>query len=215
MKDSTAFLITDMLKDVINNGTGTVAKIDGLPQAGKTGTSNYADGVEFIGDYGGVPDITFAGYTTNYSISVWTGNSDYTHAISPEDTTIAAKIYRFLMSYLSEGIETPDWQVPENVTQQGNEYFVNNNYNTWSLIDGSGGNYNHNSSSSSTSTSYFNETSSSTSETSSSSSIKQEESPISSDYNEPIEETPDSSVETGATSQEETPTDEHTTIENE
>lgn len=226
MKDSTAFLITDMLKDVINNGTGTVAKIDGLPQAGKTGTSNYADGVEFVGDYGGVPDITFAGYTTNYSISVWTGNSDYTHAISPNDTTIAAKIYRFLMSYLSEGIETPDWQVPENVTQQGNEYFVNNNYNAWSLINGGGSssgngngggnyNYNYNSSSSSTSTNYFNETPSSTYETPSSSSIKQEEPPISSEHNEIIEETPDSSVETGATSQEETPADAPAASENE
>lgn len=134
MKDSTAFMITDMLKDVINYGTGTTAQIEGLPQAGKTGTSNYPDGFEFIGDYGGVPDITFVGYTRNFSVSVWTGNKEYKQAIGPNETDIAAKIYRFLMEYISRGIDTPDWQKPDDVTQQGNEYFVNGNYNTWSLL---------------------------------------------------------------------------------
>ena len=45
MKQSTAYMITDMLKGVINSatGTGTTAKIDGVYQAGKTGTSNYPD----------------------------------------------------------------------------------------------------------------------------------------------------------------------------
>ena len=44
MKDSTAFMITDMLKSVIvSPGTGTRAKVPGLPIAGKTGTTNYTD----------------------------------------------------------------------------------------------------------------------------------------------------------------------------
>ena len=43
MDDTTAYMVTDILKDVISVGTGTNAQIDGLYQAGKTGTSNYDD----------------------------------------------------------------------------------------------------------------------------------------------------------------------------
>lgn len=43
MKKSTAYMITDMLKDVIKSGSGTRAKIDGLYQAGKTGTVKYSN----------------------------------------------------------------------------------------------------------------------------------------------------------------------------
>lgn len=43
MKDSTAYMMTDMLKDVLNGGTGFNGAIPGLIQAAKTGTSNYTD----------------------------------------------------------------------------------------------------------------------------------------------------------------------------
>ena len=75
MSPETAYMITDILKDTITEGTGTNAQIAGLYQAGKTGTSNYTDD-EYakLGISSGVyPDILFAGYTPNYSISVWTG----------------------------------------------------------------------------------------------------------------------------------------------
>ncbi|HAQ9460796.1 TPA: PBP1A family penicillin-binding protein, partial [Enterococcus faecium] len=74
MSPETAYMITDILKDTITEGTGTNAQIAGLYQAGKTGTSNYTDD-EYakLGISSGVyPDILFAGYTPNYSISVWT-----------------------------------------------------------------------------------------------------------------------------------------------
>src|SRR5690606_9151520 len=45
MKDSTAYMVTDMLRDVvdtsISGSTGKEAAISGLDMAGKTGTSNY------------------------------------------------------------------------------------------------------------------------------------------------------------------------------
>lgn len=136
MKDSTAYMVTDMLKDVINRGTGKNAIIEGLPQAGKTGTSNYdqKDIPNINGDPYGVPDITFVGYTRNYVISVWTGNKKYLDSISSEDQKIASEIYRLLMTYLSQNIETPDWEQPDSVVRQYGELFVKghtNNQNTW------------------------------------------------------------------------------------
>ncbi|MGL4523698.1 MAG: transglycosylase domain-containing protein, partial [Bacilli bacterium] len=43
MKDSTAYMITDMLRDVVTSGTGTLAQIGGMDIAGKTGTTNYTE----------------------------------------------------------------------------------------------------------------------------------------------------------------------------
>lgn len=178
MKESTAFLMTDMLKDVIEYGTGQSAKIEGLPQAGKTGTSNYPENVAFNGPYGGVPDITFVGYTTNYSIAVWTGNANYLNAITPEQTQIAMYIYRYLMTFLSEGIEVTDWTPPENVYQQNGEYFVSGSSNTTHSYEED------TSSDKTTTSSYYNDASTSSPVYSSSTTYSSETS-YSSEYNPP------------------------------
>src|SRR5690625_6244182 len=64
MSDYTAYMITDMLKTVMSEGTGTTADIPGLPVAGKTGTTN-------IEDKEGSTDAWFSGYKTNYTHSIW------------------------------------------------------------------------------------------------------------------------------------------------
>ena len=43
MKESTAYMMTEMMKTVLTSGTGYNAYLPGIPQAGKTGTSNYTD----------------------------------------------------------------------------------------------------------------------------------------------------------------------------
>ena len=43
MKETTAYMMTEMMKTVLASGTGTNAYLPWLPQAGKTGTSNYTD----------------------------------------------------------------------------------------------------------------------------------------------------------------------------
>ncbi|VQE67358.1 penicillin-binding protein 1A [Streptococcus pneumoniae] len=43
MKETTAYMMTDMMKTVLTYGTGRNAYLAWLPQAGKTGTSNYTD----------------------------------------------------------------------------------------------------------------------------------------------------------------------------
>jgi penicillin-binding protein 1A len=120
MKDSTAFMITDMLKSVLQSpGTGVSASVSGLPVAGKTGTTNYSD--QELSDYHissstSVPDSWFTGYTTNYTISVWTGYPDRKTPIpAGYNQKIAQYIFKYLMSYMSKGISTPDFTVPPSV----------------------------------------------------------------------------------------------------
>ncbi|UUV99778.1 PBP1A family penicillin-binding protein [Vagococcus luciliae] len=124
MKESTAFIITDMLKDVINRGTGTQAQINGIVQAGKTGTSNYDDDVLYKVKGEGSPDITFVGYTPKYSLAVWTGYDDYFQPITLYNQQLAMDIYREFMSYLYQNIEPTDWKQPSNVVRIGNEVYV-------------------------------------------------------------------------------------------
>lgn len=119
MKDYTAFMISDMLKSVlVSPGTGTAAKVPGLPIAGKTGTTNYTDDElkKWNIDRRSVPDAWFTGYTTNYTISVWTGYGDRkTPILRGKDQRIAQEIFKNLMAHVSKDIDTPDFTVPDSV----------------------------------------------------------------------------------------------------
>jgi penicillin-binding protein 1A len=119
MKDYTAFMITDMLKSVlVSPGTGTRAKVPGLPIAGKTGTTNYtADELKKwnIASSSSVPDSWFTGFTTNYTASVWTGYSDRSTPITGQNKNIAQDIFKNVMAHVSKDIETPDFTVPDSV----------------------------------------------------------------------------------------------------
>ena len=61
IKDSTAYLLTSAMRDVITSGTGTTAAVPGMNVAGKTGTSN--DTI----------DQWFSGYTPYLTASIWMG----------------------------------------------------------------------------------------------------------------------------------------------
>lgn len=133
MKESTAYIITDMLKDVINRGTGSPAGVPGLIQAGKTGTSNYSDDdVNKIKGFGS-PDITFVGYTPKYSLAVWTGYDEYFQAIPVYNQQLAMDIYRNFMTYLyqSKNLEITDWKLPNNIIKIGNEVYIKGHTNQY------------------------------------------------------------------------------------
>ena len=76
MKETTAYMMTDMLKTVLTQGTGIDAYISGIYQAAKTGTSNYSDDEIdklTVNPYNSsivTPDELFVGYTPNYSMAV-------------------------------------------------------------------------------------------------------------------------------------------------
>ncbi|WP_291292250.1 PBP1A family penicillin-binding protein [Enterococcus sp.] len=130
MDDTTAYMVTDILKDVISVGTGTNAQIDGLYQAGKTGTSNYDDNqlAKLDTSNGAYPDITFAGYTPSYSLAVWTGYNDKMTPITDSSTHVASDVYRELMQFVSASVENRDWKMPSDLTRIGNELYIKGTY---------------------------------------------------------------------------------------
>lgn len=108
MADYTAYMITDMLKDVITSGTGTRAAIPGLPVAGKTGTTNV-EGKD------GANNSWFAGYSTNYSIGIWTGYKE-DKRIMP-NTQIPHALFVNTMAEISKDMETADFTKPGSVIE--------------------------------------------------------------------------------------------------
>lgn len=134
MKETTAYMMTDMMKTVLSYGTGRNAYLAWLPQAGKTGTSNYTDEEienhiktsQFV-----APDELFAGYTRKYSMAVWTGYSNRLTPLVGNGLTVAAKVYRSMMTYLSEGSNPEDWNIPEGLYRNGEFVFKNGARSTW------------------------------------------------------------------------------------
>lgn len=200
MKETTAYMVTDVLKDVIAYGTGTNATIPGLYQAGKTGTSNYTD--KQLSQLGAVsspsPDSNFVGYTPTYSMAVWTGYKDHMTPITSDSSQIASDVYRNMMQFISSSIENIDWVMPKGLTRIGNELYLDGYIDTTPSSSSS-------KSSSTTST----ETTTTTEESSSSSSeVESESEEPSSSVETPEESTePSSSSEPPASSSEEQPTE--------
>ena len=116
MNKATAYMITDMLKGVFTDSQGstTDARLDGVNQAGKTGTTNYPGN----SSQSGVMDSWMAGYTKNYSIAVWTG---YDHPLEPggsiseQYVKSAQLLYKDLMQYLDSQNHASDWTMPDTV----------------------------------------------------------------------------------------------------
>ena len=102
-----AYLMTSILKDVVERGTGGKAKVSGLEIAGKTGTTNNN------------VDGWFAGFSPSIETIVWFGNDDNTPMFHTETGgTIAAPAFsRFYASVLKFYPQVPrTFSVPEGIT---------------------------------------------------------------------------------------------------
>ena len=137
MKETTAYMMTDMLKSVITAGLGYNANIPGLYHAGKTGTSNYADNElkkltkEYRYSSIVTPDESFVGYTTQYAMAVWTG---YTNRLTPvldDGIKVATDVYKQMMLYLYEQYDSggTDWIQPSGIYRSGSYLYLNNGKN--------------------------------------------------------------------------------------
>ncbi len=89
LKESTAALLTEALESVVTSGTGTACKLsDGMPAAGKTGTTSS--------EY----DLWFAGYTPYLTASIWTGY-DENKSLSG-DQVFHERLWSKIMSRIDE-----------------------------------------------------------------------------------------------------------------
>ena len=96
-KPSTAYMIIDMMKDVVSGGTGTRAKISGQTVAGKTGTNSDQKGV------------FFSGLTGYYASALWVGHDNY-KALSSKATgsNAAAPLWQSYMSKIHKQKNLPN-----------------------------------------------------------------------------------------------------------
>lgn len=105
-KDSTAYLLTSAMEDVISIGTGTAAKFTGIdmPAAGKTGTTSKDI------------DLWFEGYTPYYTAGIWGGwdlNKDQVN------TTYHKTIWKTIMErvHTEKNLEKKEFDVPDSVSK--------------------------------------------------------------------------------------------------
>lgn len=131
MKDSTAYMLIDILKDVPGNYAPKVS-VDNAIHAGKTGSSNYTDKqlaqLGLDGSTFAAPDGWYAGMSPQYAIVSWVGydnplkDSNY---LTYDNYQIPQLIFSEMMSYLSLEIPAVDWQQPDSIVEAEIEKYTN------------------------------------------------------------------------------------------
>ncbi|MFF5995488.1 PBP1A family penicillin-binding protein [Lysinibacillus sp. KU-BSD001] len=121
MSDSTAYMVTDVLRDVVSNkqnASGTAANVPGVDIAGKTGTTNYSadEFAKYNLGSSAVPDSWFVGYSPNYSIAIWSGYSQRSDAITTwEERRLPQKLFKSIMTGLSKNVPNTRFEQPNSV----------------------------------------------------------------------------------------------------
>ena len=128
-----AYMMTDVLKSVMTYGNGLNGAVSGVPQAGKTGTSNYSDTeLETIltsneaAHYSSMiaPDENFVGFSTKYSMAVWTGYSNQSTPILDNGILVATDVFRSMMTYLNPVETATDWEMPDGLYRSGSYLYL-------------------------------------------------------------------------------------------
>ena len=120
IKDSTAYIMTSMLRNVVN-GTATSSRISGADMAVKTGTTTFgeaeAEKYNFdINNYS--KDSWVVGYTSNYTLAVWQGFDSIdgpTKYMTQQDTQKTQLLYRLNMQNIVNIHRPNGFSVPNNV----------------------------------------------------------------------------------------------------
>ena len=129
-----AYMMTDMMKSVLTYGVGANAAVSGVPIAGKTGTSNYADNElaavlasnpAASSSSMAAPDHNFVGYSTKYAMAVWTGYSNRNTPILDNGNLVAPDVFRSMMTYLNPVETALDWEMPSGLYRYGSYLYLN------------------------------------------------------------------------------------------
>lgn len=171
MEDSTAFMLTDMLKDTFENqGSADYIQMNGLNIAAKTGTTSLDTSIleENNLPSNSAKDAWIVGYTPEYTMSVWTGFDNASAGYSEDKLFVGTDehitpqwFFRDIMQYIST-FNGQDFEQPDSVEQiNGNEFRVAGGGGFWNS-GGSNNNSNSNSNGSSNSDSNSNNGSGST-----------------------------------------------------
>jgi penicillin-binding protein 1A len=93
---SVAADMAEMMSHVVDEGTARRARLDGIPAAGKTGTTNA------------FRDAWFVGYTGNFTMAVWYGNDDYSSTNRMTGGSLPAQTWHDIMVAAHQGVEIKD-----------------------------------------------------------------------------------------------------------
>lgn len=104
IKETTAFLLTSAMQDVVTSGTGGKVNFGGMAIAGKTGTTT------------GPTDAWFAGYTPYYTAATWTGYDNNVDLNSAEDG-VSKTLWRKVMKRVHEDLPNTQFPVPSGIVQ--------------------------------------------------------------------------------------------------
>lgn len=107
MMESTAFLLTSAMEDVVKKGTGVLARFQNLnmPIAGKTGTTSDNN------------DVWFAGFTPYYTACIWSG---YDNNKTQTNTSYHKIIWRDVMEQIHKEykLEPVPFTIPDSIVQR-------------------------------------------------------------------------------------------------
>ena len=102
IKESTAYLLTSAMEDVVKKGTGTACQLDNMAVAGKTGTTEAYN------------DLWFVGYTPYYTCAVWSGY-DNNEKLPDYARNFHKTLWKKVMTRIHEGLPEKDFTKPASV----------------------------------------------------------------------------------------------------
>lgn len=106
IKETTAFLLTDAMEDVVTKGTGTSANpYDGIAVAGKTGTTTDTR------------DLWFVGYTPYLTAGIWLGYDQNYEMQGDLYENEHSRLWATIMGRINEtfGYEAASFEIPEGI----------------------------------------------------------------------------------------------------
>lgn len=103
ISEQASYVMTDMLKTVVQSGTATSAQIGSQPVAGKTGTTDDRTNGWFIG------------YTPYYTCSIWIGHDNKTVRIPNLGGAVTGKYWKGIMQTAHKDLPVKDFTKPDGI----------------------------------------------------------------------------------------------------